>query len=353
MKITAPANVLRDTLAAPRSVCSPNTHQLAHTGVLLVAGDGRLRITGTDGDVVVVSSAMVEIESPGEALVPPRPLSALLDGLGTSPVSLEVSDANLVVRARGAAPYRLRLIASTFPPPLRAGTEMVRAELSGLERAVAAVRAAAGPSPSGVQLLSDAQGLRLAATDGYRLHTATLDGGGFGEFSGIVSAQVLEQVARAKGTKVAVEGNIISFEGERVEVSARLLATPFPEITPVLAAVADEIRVTVPAGAVRTALTRLGALGSAAPVQVSIDGTSMMLSAVDVEVGDGSEEIELPNGVADTVSFAADRGFFADAVGSHGDGDVELAWRAALAPVRLSSSHTWGRVVNVVMPVKI
>jgi DNA polymerase III sliding clamp (beta) subunit (PCNA family) len=357
MKCTATASILREALNGPRSVCSAGASQVAHTGVLLRTDGSTLTVCGTDGEVAVVSRSSVTVDADGEALVPPRPLIALLDGVApATPVSLEAADSTLTIRFAKASPYRLRTLTATFPPPIAVTTPPLPVNLAGLDRAVTAVRSATGPSPAGVQIVSSAAGLRLAATDGYRLHVVDLGDGGFGDFSAVVSLPVLEQASRARPHKVAVDGDgkVIAFSGDRVSISARLLATPFPAISAVLADHPDDLRLEVTAAALRAALGRLVALGSTAPVLVEVADSQLRLSAADAEIGEGSEDVQvISGGNHDTIRFAADRSFLADAASAHGDATVTLVWRGAEQPVRLRSGDAKLAITTVVMPVKL
>jgi DNA polymerase III sliding clamp (beta) subunit (PCNA family) len=356
MKIAATAAALRGVLVAPRSVCAPSATQLAHTGVQLRADGTTLTASGTDGDVAVQSRTIVHVDEPGEAIVAPRPLLSILDGVApAAEVTLSAADGTLTVSCAGASPYRLRLITVTYPPSVGPSTPPLPANLSGLGRAVTAVRAATSLAYHGVQVVSSSSGLQLAATDQYRLHVATMRDGSFGEFSGLIPLSVLDHVVRAHPSKVAADSdsNVVGFAGDRTSVAARLLSGTFPSIDTILATTDTDVRLQVNASDLRAALTRLEAIGGSAPISVSVGDDGLKLAAADAEIGDGCEDVRLVSGGGETrVGFAADRSFLADAVAAHGDAVIDLWWRGPHHPVRFHSSDPEMTIATVVMPVR-
>lgn len=359
MKFSAPAGTLREVFSLMRSACDPNASLVAYSGCRIRVDDTGVTVCGGDGDLSVLARIPeATVLEHGEAVVTPKPVYDLAgseDGAKLMTVSTSEDNASLTIAIAGRRPYRFRAIATTYPDPLSPTSAAVPAELGELERAVHAVRAAAGVAPAGIQIVSSSAGLRLAATDNYRLHVATLPRGGFGDFSAVVPLAVLDSAVRWAPDRIAFEvgGKVLGLIGDRVAFTTRLLSTQFPAIESVLAGEAAAT-VAVKSTDLRTALSRLAAVSNTAPVVISVSDGTMTLNASDAEVGEGEEEIAVVSGSGevDTIRFAADRSFLADAVTAHGDGVIQMAWRGDLTPVVLNTPGSVA-VTTVVMPIQI
>lgn len=354
MRVTTNRSALREALGAARVVCDLKAPVLAHTGVRLRADDDGFTVCGSDGTISILATvAGAIVHHAGELVMPPEALSALVDAADAK-AELELSEerGDLKVSVAGKKPYKLRGLAVTFPTPLSVslpGGDIDPAQLAG---ALAIVRPATGATAH-VAVRSSAAGVRLAATDGYRLHVGLLDCSGFGDFDGIVGVEVLEWATKAKASRIAVdsEGKLMALVGPQTVVTARLLqpTTPFPAIDGLLTDTAT-VHCTCAPEAWTPALGRLAAVGVNAPVAVESDDSGQLtLSASQSEVGEGSETISVEH-LDGAVAFAADRAFLADAVSVH-RATMTLCFTGATQPFVLRSGQGL-QAVTVVMPVK-
>jgi DNA polymerase III sliding clamp (beta) subunit (PCNA family) len=356
MRFTTTCGILRDALTAARSACSPGAPVLAHTGVRLRVAAGQVDVCGSDSDVSVLAEVVGAVDTlDGEVVLTPGPLGSLLDASSASDVvTLSVESGDVVVAVDDQQPYTLRGLDVQFPPPLTVTSEPRPVDGERLGEALAAVKPASTSVIPGVSVRSNATGLRVAATDSYRLHVATVDGSAFGDFEGVVPLAVLDRAVRAKVDHVAVDpgGRLISFRGRHTSVTARLLqpATPYPSIDSMLAA-PSTVRLHVDRQRWVAALSRLAAVGSDVPVTLRAADGLLTLAARQTEVGDGEETIavEVASGDVEAIEFAADRGFLA-AAGSVHAGRLTLSWQANDKPLYVSSTGTVD-VTTVISPV--
>jgi DNA polymerase III sliding clamp (beta) subunit (PCNA family) len=363
MRVATTCAALRAATSAAKAVCDPNAAVLAYTGVHLVAtsdgsgdgGLGALAVEASDGDAAITASVDgADVAEPGSIVVAPEPLLRLLDASsGADPVELVTDGNDVAVRIAGGDPYRLRGLAVTFPTLLHVSLPGGPVDPERFATAVAAVRPAAGGAYEGVSLRSSPDGVRLAVTDGFRLHVAAIPGEGFGDFDGIVSVDVIDWAVRAKAHSIAVDsgGKLIAIRGAHATITARLLApaTPFPPIDNLLGGGWGH-QCEADTAALKALLGRLAAVGVNVPVVVAGEAGSLTFTASQSDVGEGNERLEV-GGDAAGVEFGADRGFFAAACGVHGP-RATLGYNSATQPVTLTSQSRGVDVTTVLMPVR-
>src|SRR5690606_30185135 len=218
-----------------------------------------------------------------------------------------------------------------------------RLELDGcsLTRALADVAYAVGTDPqfpvlTGVLVDRDETGVRVVATDRYRLALARVDGCPGGEPSSVLLPAPLVQEllsVQPAGTVVLSVGDAgVRAAGEDVDLRAPALEGDYPDYRALLPSgppPADSIPVDrlVPALENRRDLPR-----------VRLDRTG--------QVGDGARPLE--DAAGDEV--LVDTGYLWDAVRVTGDGHLVLPGAGALGPLALRSADD--RVLSLVMPMR-
>jgi DNA polymerase III sliding clamp (beta) subunit (PCNA family) len=354
MRISVPAGSLRDALNRARQLIPATPSLLAYSGVLLqTVAEDALRVTSSDGDSTFTVSVPVKVDAPGQVLIAPRPLLGLLQSLPPGgEIELAVSEVgDIVVTGPGINPYSFRPMTATFPVPTTPASGVRPEKLSSLADGLALVRAAAGRDTPVVQVVSDGDLLVLHTTDGFRLARVTLPGAGFGTFTGVLSLQVVDRVARMSPEEVTVDlkARTLAFRGESAILTTRMLATPFPAVETVLLNAPSPVTTCV-AGEVAASLARLAAIVEQGTISLEFSGSELHLRASAAEVGAGHEVVALRTPVPSTFQLQLRAPYLADAVGAFGDGDVSIAYSGALQPLFLSGSAF--SLTHVVMPVR-
>lgn len=354
MRISVTAGVFRDALNRARQIIPSTPALLAYSGVLLqTTGDESLRLTASDGDSTMTVSVAADVASPGQVLASPRPLLGLLASLpGQARISIEIAgNGDLVVAGEGINPYSFRPLSATFPVPTIPAPGVRPERLSSLAGALLLVRAAAGRDTPVVQMVSDGDLLVLHATDGFRLARVALAGAGFGTFSGVLSLQVVDRVARMNPSEVTVDlkARTLAFRGESAIVTTRMLATPFPAVETVLLNAPAAVT-SCAAADVAASLARLSAIAEQGTVSLEFSGSELHLRASAAEVGAGHEVVALRTPVPSTFQLQLRAPYLADAVAAFGEGDASLAYSGSLQPLFLSGGEL--PVTHVVMPVR-
>lgn len=354
MRLSVTAGSLRDALNRARQIIPSTPALLAYSGVLMqVAGEESLRLTSSDGDSTMTVSLKVDVASPGQVLVSPRPLLGLLASIPASTtLTLEVvENGDVVVSGEGINPYSFRPLSATFPVPTTPAAGVHPERLSSLADALLLVRAAAGRDTPVIQVVSDGDLLVLHATDGFRLARVALAGAGFGTFSGVLSLQVVDRAARMNPSEVTVDlkARTLAFRSDSAVLTTRMLATPFPAVETVLLNAPAMVTACVAAD-VASSLARLSAIAEQGTVSLEFAGSELHLRASAAEVGAGHEVVALRTPVPSTFQLQLRAPYLADAVAAFGDGDVAIAYSGALQPLFLSGGPL--PVTHVVMPVR-
>lgn len=351
MELTTTVTALREAFGVARLAVAPNPTLVAFSGVLLLARERRVDVIGSDGDTTIAAAvAGAEVITPGQALVLPKPIATFLSALDADrTLRLRADDVGLIVDPHGMSPYRFRLVTATFPLPRPLGAPAIPVRFDRLGDAVALVRAAAGRDGPVVRLTSDPTGLRLAATDSYRLAEVLLPEAGFGEFSGVVSLSVLERVARHGVERVTIDGTarVLRLSGPTVVWSVRLLSVPFPDTSAVTAQLPAE-RCAVDVAAWTEALGRLSAIADGVPVHVRVDREGTVLAVDNADLGNGTEA--LGDRSPTEIAFAARPDFLREALSACG-ARAELGYLGPHQPVFLLG-HDPIEVLQVVMPIR-
>jgi DNA polymerase III sliding clamp (beta) subunit (PCNA family) len=356
MRCNLPAGELRNALTAASHVTPATPSQPAYAGVLLTVTDDQLTALGYDGETSISATAVVTDSTPGQVLVPPRPMAAYLATLDpTLAVTLEaISDVEVSLTASTGAPYRFRRLPTVFPLPPLIKNPATAIDLSRLPAALAAVRTSVPKETPVVQLVSGSFGLRLHATDNYRLTRVELAEATLGaELTAVISLSVLERVARFAVDSVQVDsaGRSIRFAGPDTAITTRFLAMDFPNVDTIVERHLDHSCV-LPVAELRIALSRLAAVAEASPLNVALAQSELTLSVENTDLGSGVEHLTLPSHLDAPFSFAAKLSYLSDALAGLGGSDVTMSWSSANEAVYLQAT-TPLPVTCIVMPMRL
>jgi DNA polymerase-3 subunit beta len=182
MRFRCERDVLAESLStAQRAVTNRNAALPVLAGVRLELTGDTLRVTGTDLDLFAQVEVQVVGMADGVAVVPARLAADIVRALEAGQVSVEGADDELRITS-GRATFSVRTyVAADFPKvpaPAERSVAVPAAVLADALRQV--VRAASSdegvPIITGVLLAGEASGLRLVATDKYRLAVRDLPG---------------------------------------------------------------------------------------------------------------------------------------------------------------------------------
>ena len=310
----------RDTLVealstASRAVSSRATGAPALSGVRVEVQGNRLRIVGTDLDLTI----RVEVEAigldDGIGVVPARLAADIVRSLEPGAVTFDGGDDEVEIAAARSRFVVRTYTAEDFPvlPDLRPDqTVLAAAGLTDALRQV--VRAAsnddARPLLTGVLVAAEGDGVRLVATDSYRLAMRDLAGRNplpEGTDQILVPARALAEMQRLlpPGAKAGSAGEAeqrvglsvgefdATFPFEDVPVPTRLLDGKFPDYRQLIPpGYPNQLRVAKEALLDALRRVRLLVRDNTTPVRLSMHPGGVELTVVSQEVGQANEEVD-------------------------------------------------------------
>ena len=315
MKFRSERDSLAEVLAtAGRAAGGRGTTSAVLSGLMLRAEGNRLEVTGTDLDLTVrVEHEVIGLED-GACVVPGRLTADVVRALEAGAVTVE-SDEEKVEISSARAHFGLRSFPAvefpSLPLPPPPTVRFPRAALFEALRQV--VRAAsnddARPLLTGVLLTTAGHGVRLVATDSYRL--ALRDVHGTAAFDGtddvLVPARALSELQRltpgqaaasaneGPGAEIGVSPGVsdMTFTCGPTRISTRLLEGTYPDYRQLIP---DHYpnRLHVGRDSLVAALRRVRLLvrDNTTPVRLSMRPNGVDLSVVSQEIGDASETVE-------------------------------------------------------------
>lgn len=236
MRIRAQRDDLADVLTRANRAVGARTALPVLQGLLCEVSGGVLRVTGTDLDITVRTETPVEVLEEGRAVIPGRLLSEAVRKMPAGMVTIGVKDGDVEIQGNGPR-FTLRpLNVDDFPAQDDVASQGVEVDGEALAEAinqvtVAASGDAARPILTGVLFESGDEGLRMVATDSYRLGKRELPGVGI-EGTGLVPARGLRELPRTIGApKVTAQlrDREAVFTSERGVLRMRLIDGNFPK----------------------------------------------------------------------------------------------------------------------------
>ncbi|HEX5615313.1 MAG TPA: DNA polymerase III subunit beta [Acidimicrobiia bacterium] len=364
MKFRCERDTLADAIATAQRTVATRTGALPVLHDLrITAGPNGIEIVGSDLEITNRVQAPAEVEQPGVAVVP-KMLGDIVRKLDPGTVTIVVEGDEAQVSA-GRFSTSLRLKAAEDYPRLAtadgAGTRVDAGAFAAALRQV--VRAASKddmrPILTGVLLAEHAGGLRLVATDSYRLAVRDLRGVRLEALPEgqqvLVAAKGLAEVQRLAGDgelEVVLGDREVVFRTDRAEVTARRIEGDFPKYEQLIPSGYPN-RLTVSREAFMEALDRVQIVGQGrdnAAVRLSMhaDGVDLTMTAQDV--GTSQENIDAKfEGTELTVAF--NPAFLRDGIEAMDATDVALETMDPLKPATLRAAEG-GDFLYLLMPVR-
>ena len=330
---------------------------------LSVSGDG-LQVTGTDLDLTITVEAAVTGGSDGVAVAPGRLVTDIVRALEPGAVTVESGDEELRIES-GRSHFTVRTHPADDFPRLPAPTgETVTLPVSGLAEALRQVtRAASGedsrPILTGVLMAAEESGLRMVATDSYRL--AVRDVRGLGVMSEgqkvLVPSRALNELMRLLGSDAGeitlrLGAHDATFGLPGVSLTTRLIEGEFPNYRQLIPSNYPN-RLMVGRDALLDAVRRVKLLARDAttPVRIALRPTGIELTVITTDWGTATEDVDAKyEGAEMTVAFNPN--YLIDGVEAITGDEVVLDTLDALKPATLRPTEG-DDYLYLLMPVRV
>lgn len=356
----------RDTLvnalsAAGRAVSGRGGHPALAGLQLEVKGD-QLMVRGSDLDLTIATEVVVAGETDGVTVIPAKLLIDVVRSLPGGAVEVEARELDAAVRA-GRSEFSIRTIAVDEFRDLSAPEgDQVRIDAGLFIEALSQVVPAASsddsrPILSGVLMTAVEDGVRLVATDSYRLALRDLPGTSLlstGQ-SVLVPSRALNEVTRLvdAGQELTIEisEHDVTFRVDGLRVTTRLIDGDFPNYEGLIPE-SNPNRLTVDRSTLLEAVKRVRLMAQeSTPVRLTMSSGGLELVAITQDVGEAHEAVDASfTGEELTVAFNA--AFLLDGVDVAGTEEVYLETVDPKKPAILRGSDDTN-FLYLLMPVRV
>ena len=360
MRIRAQRDDLADVLGRANRAVGSRTALPVLQGLLCEVSGTTLRVTGTDLDMTVRTQAEVEVIEEGRAVIPGRLLSEAVRKMPAGQVTIGVSDTDIEIQGNGPR-FTLRpLDVEDFPVQEEVVSEGVEVDGEELADAISQVTIAASgdgarPILTGVLFESSEEGLRMVATDSYRLAKRDLAGVGL-EGTALVPARGLRELARTIGAPKVIaqlRDREAVFSSDRGTLRLRLIDGNFPKYESLLPK-------TYPNQVVLNKEELLDALGRVAlvaedhiPVRLKLMEGGVEVTVTRQDVGGESEHLSGEfTGSDEEVTIAFNPRYLQDGVNAMPGESVRIQVIDSYKPSVLDTG-TEGNFLYLLMPVRV
>ena len=305
MKFRCERDQLVDALtAAGRAVANRGGALPVLAGVRAELTGNRLKLTGSDLELTIAKELEVAGDVDGVAVLPSKIATDLVRSLGDPRVEISVEgDEAHITAGRFSSSLRL-LPADEFPRLALPSEDAVTLEAGAFAEALHQVVPAASaddarPILTGVLMAAEEGGLRLVATDSYRLAVRDLPGTSVlaeGQ-SVLVPSRALKELERLLGAEGEVTLRLgdreATFEVGTVRLTTRLIEGEFPNYRGLIPA-SHPNRLTVGREALVEAVRRVKLMAREpnTPVRLAMSADCLELIAITQDVGQAHEQLD-------------------------------------------------------------
>lgn len=319
MKFRCERDVLAEALTtAGRAATSRSGALPALSGLRLELRGDTLSVLGTDLDLAIRLTLTVGGERDGAVVVPARLIADIVRALPPGAVELDLGEDELSVSA-GRSQFAIRPLGlDDYPVQAEPAAEAVTLASKAFGDALRQVVRAASSDEAravltGVLIAAEEGGVRLVATDSYRLamrdlaETTMLQDGQ----KVLVPSRALNELQRVIGAADSLEVRLGArdavFEAAGIRLTTRLIEGEYPNYRNLFQPAYPNV-LTVGKDVLLEALRRVKILAQdATPVRLTLGGETLQLTAVTQDVGNAMEEVDATyEGAEMTIAFNPD-----------------------------------------------
>ncbi len=319
-----------------------------------------MRVTGTDLDMTVRTRAEVEVIEEGRAVIPGGLLSEAVRKMPAGQVTIGATDNEVEIEGNGPR-FTLRpLNAEDFPTQEEIVADGVELDGEALGEAVSQVAIAASgdgarPILTGVLFEGSEEGLRMVATDSYRLAKRELPGVGL-EGTGLVPARGLRELTRTIGApKVSAQmrEREAVFTSDRGTLRLRLIDGNFPKYQSLLPETYPN-QVILDKDELLDALARVTLVAQDhIPVKMKLSEGGVEVAVSRQDVGGETEHLDGQfSGTDEEVSIAFNPRYLQDGVSALSGDKVRIQVIDSYKPAVLDDGSD-GAFLYLLMPVRV
>ena len=351
MKFRCERDVLAEALTSASRGVNNRPSLPVLSGLLLDLRGGKLRVTGSDLDLTISVAIPVDTEREGVTVANAKLITDIVRSLDPGAVMFSVDDDEASVTA-GRSAFSVRTIAATeFPNLPEPSGSAVAVDAQAFAAAARQVVSAASrdqdrPILGGVQMETEGEGLRLVATDSYRLAVRDLPGVVILEDaqSVLVPAEALRNLVQLINDEdelgLRIGERDLTFELGEARIMTRRIEGQFPNYRTLIPKDHPN-KLTVERGPFVEAVKRVKSVvrDSATPIRLVMKADGLELSVTTQDYGAGFEQIDAKyEGIELAVAFNPQ--FLIDGAEAAGGEEITIETVDNLKPALLVSSES-------------
>lgn len=304
MKFRCERDVLAEAVGSAARAATNQTGTLpVLAGIRMEIADDALTITGTDLELTIRLTIDVGGDRDGAAVVPARLVGEIVKSLPAGAVEVELTEDEMSISA-GRSQFSVRpLSLEDYPAQGEPSAEPVVVPAEAMSEALHQVVRAASTDDAravltGVLLTSEDDGIRMVATDSYRLAVRDLpDSSVLGSGQKVlIPARALGELQRLIGDaselSVRLGEREATFDIGNTRLSTRLIEGEFPNYRNLLPS-SQPNTLTVAKASLLEAIRRVKILAQdSTPVKLALGGDTVRLTAITQDVGNAAEEVD-------------------------------------------------------------
>jgi DNA polymerase-3 subunit beta len=348
--------------SAGRAVSNRGGAMPVLSGIRAQLTGNALQLTGSDTDLTIEVAITVNGESDGVVVLPGKLAGEIVRALPPGAVVVDIDEEEATIIS-GRAEFTIRILPAEEYPRLPEPTgDPLTIDASNLALALKQVVTAASsddarPILTGVLLAAEEGGLRLVATDSYRLAVRDLPGAAVlseGQ-QVLVPSRALSELARvlagAENVELRLGERDASFQVGTIRLTTRLIEGEFPNYRGLIPATYPN-RLTVGREALLEAVRRVKLMArEATPVRMVMRTDGLELVAITQDVGQAHEELDAKyEGTELTVAFNPE--YLLDGIEVTLGDEVVVSTLDALKPAVIRSTDG-GDFLYLLMPVRV
>ncbi len=368
MKVICDRGALVEALNLVGGVIVSRTPKPALTCVKLTAGDdveGGLQLAATDLEVAVrVSTGRVEVQEPGQALIPADKFQQIVRESIDPTVTLETEQDVATITGRDSRFKIYGQPPADFPPmPEFTGDADFEIPAADLHRLIAMTIFATARENSryainGVLVEREGNKLVVVATDGHRLALArgTCKSTTGDNRTAIVPTKALNLLLRLfddaeQTVRVKIQDNQILFQADGATLVSNLVEGNFPPYRDVVPKENDK-KATLSTDVFISAVRRAALLTNeeSKGVRMAFSPEGLRLSSRAPEMGEAEINVELPEYQGEPIEIGFNPNYLLDALKVLDENQVTLEFKAGNKPGILRTGPSF---LYVVMPVNL
>jgi len=332
------------------------------SGLHLVLSGDQLVVTGSDLELTIARTLEVNGDNDGSAVVPAKLLIDVVRSLEPGAIELDLSELDLTIRG-GRSEFSIRTIPTDeFPQLVSAEGPAVTIEAASFVAALRHVVAAASsddsrPILTGVLLTPVEAGLRLVATDSYRLAVSDIPGASIleGDQSVLVPSRALAEVRRVVGDAPELTLRLgesdAAFAIDGLVVTTRLIDGDFPKYEGLIPT-GESNSLQVNRETMLDAVRRVRLLAQeSTPLRLVMNSEGLEIVAITQDVGEGHETVDASYD-GDELTVAFNPSFLVDGLDVAPGEEVSLQTIDSLKPAVLRTPGN-DNFLYLLMPVRV